>query len=83
MSIKQWFHRLRSSSKFVSTPMLLEPVVTEDMRLNGLVWARTTADEWIEICDFCGGNCGQCGLTSRLGNVPASIERMAKNMQEP
>ena len=36
---------------------------------------------WHEVCDFCGGNCGQCGNTSRLGcGIPASMEVMARNL---
>lgn len=31
------------------------------------------------VCDFCGGNCGQCGLTHIVGNVPFDFQRMVVN----
>jgi hypothetical protein len=55
------------------------PAVTEDMRKQGLTWARF-GDEFHPVCDFCGGNCGQCGNTGKVGNVPASMSRMAQSL---
>jgi hypothetical protein len=40
-----------------------------------LIWVLVKG-EWREVCDFCRGNCGQCGLTSRIGNVPANMDSM-------
>lgn len=60
------------------------PISTEMQRL-GLTWAYITDPNgpasngrWIEVCDFCGGNCGQCGMTGRIGNIPFDMERMIK-----
>jgi hypothetical protein len=59
----------------------LSPKVTDEMRASGLKWHRLPDGRWAEVCDFCGGNCGQCGLTSRIGcEVPASMSEMAKNL---
>lgn len=57
------------------------PPVTDEMSCRGLTWARTTDGKFIEVCDFCGGNCGQCGITSRVGNVPFNMDRMVKKLQ--
>ena len=45
---------------------------------NDLIWILHK-DEWREVCDFCHGNCGQCGLTDRIGNIPASMDAIVKN----
>lgn len=49
-----------------------KPKVTQQMFLRGTTWrkgkTREGGETWIEVCDFCGANCGQCGLTERLGN---------------
>jgi hypothetical protein len=29
------------------------------------------------VCDTCGGNCGQCGYTGLVANVPASMGAIA------
>lgn len=34
----------------------------------------------VVVCRFCGGNCGQCGHTGTLGNVPASMQVMVNNL---
>lgn len=55
------------------------PLVTEEMRLQGITWAKAD-DGWREVCDTCGGNCGQCGMTSRLGTgVAPSLDRIIKS----
>lgn len=54
----------------------IPPEITPEMKHLGLMWAYSTDGHWIEVCDFCGGNCGQCGLTSRIGNVPFNFNRI-------
>lgn len=56
------------------------PLLTTEMRQAGLIWGRS-GDQWIEVCDTCGGNCGQCGITDRVGNVPASFEAIIEPMR--
>ena len=34
----------------------------------------------VVVCSFCGGNCGQCGYTDVLGNVPASMSTMVESL---
>jgi hypothetical protein len=53
------------------------PEITPKMKMNGLVWARIPG-RWIPVCDFCGGNCGQCGNTEIVGNVGFSMQRIAE-----
>lgn len=31
------------------------------------------------VCSFCGGNCGQCGDTDILGNVPFSFDKIVES----
>ena len=52
------------------------PVVTQEMRDLGTQWVRQR-DEWREVCGTCGGNCGQCGMTERLGNIPVNLDEIA------
>lgn len=52
------------------------PPRTCQMEMRGTVWARTVDGGWREICDTCGGNCGQCGMTERLGNPGFSLDRI-------
>lgn len=44
---------------------------------NGYMW-RKIGGEWRQVCDTCGGNCGQCGDTGKLGNVPADMDFIIK-----
>lgn len=55
------------------------PPLTKEMRARGLVWGKA-GDEWVQVCDFCGGNCGQCALP--IGNFPASMSRMVRKLHE-
>ncbi len=59
------------------------PVVTLEMKQAGLTWALVTYEdgskEWGEVCDFCHGNCGQCGITGRVGNIAADLGAIVKN----
>lgn len=50
-----------------------------DDKAAGLMWVLSTDREWMEVCDFCHGNCGQCGITGRVGNVPASLQAIVDN----
>lgn len=36
---------------------------------------------WVEVCDFCGGNCGQCGWSIGSG-VPASMDSMIEGLHK-
>lgn len=57
---------------------LVFPPITPYMKDKGLVWARVgETDDFIMVCNFCYGNCGQCGLTSIVGNVGFDIGVMA------
>jgi hypothetical protein len=58
------------------------PEVTDDMRRSGITWAKTSTGDFIEVCDFCGGNCGQCGITGRVGNIPFNFERIVKQLSK-
>ena len=59
------------------------PKVTQSMKAKGLTWAfcinKDGSTSWREVCNFCGGNCGQCGITGRIGNVPFNFNRIVKN----
>jgi hypothetical protein len=63
---------------FLAPPVrkISRPPKPVDDRQAGLKWVWSDP-AWIEVCDFCGGNCGQCGITGRVGNVPFNIEQMA------
>lgn len=37
-----------------------------------------SGDLYVAVCDFCGGNCGQCGTSVGQG-VPFDFDLMAKN----
>lgn len=43
-----------------------------------LIWLN---DKWIEVCDFCGGNCGQCGWSVGSG-IPASMNTMIESLHK-
>jgi hypothetical protein len=72
-----WFKKLfqRASYQPLSTPL-----ITDEMKDCGLVWRRFENGSLHAVCDFCGGNCGQCGLTARIGNVPFDFDRMIHNL---
>lgn len=59
-----------------TSPCIIAPVRTHEMRSRGTIWAKTATGGWREVCDFCGGNCGQCGMTERLGNPGFSFDRI-------
>lgn len=40
-----------------------------------------TREGW--VCEFCGGNCGQCGMTDFVGNAPFSFDRIASHIKAP
>lgn len=53
------------------------PALTKQMCALGFHWERTKYG-WVEACDTCGGNCGQCGTSLGFG-MPASIGAIVKN----
>lgn len=64
-----------------ATHAIVFPPLTRWMRDQELKWAHVKdTDDFIMVCDFCGGNCGQCGLTSIVGNVPADMQHMIDNL---
>ena len=71
-SIWQFFFPLRDKEN------KKHPEVTDEMRHNGFIWALFEG-EWREVCEFCHGNCGQCGITGRVGNIPASMQAIIDN----
>lgn len=38
-------------------------------------------NHWVEICDTCGGNCGQCGWSIGRG-VPASMDNLIQSLHK-
>lgn len=50
---------------------------------NAMAWmtGQDGTGEWVEVCDFCGGNCGQCGTSVGMG-VPPSMDRMVGKLQQ-
>lgn len=52
------------------------PPVTQEMVLSGVTWRKDADQKWIECCSTCGSNCGQCGMTARLGNFNTSSGEM-------
>lgn len=53
------------------------PAIPHDHVTVGLKWIWRV-DKWIEVCDTCGGNCGQCGITGRVGNPGFSLDEVIK-----
>lgn len=51
---------------------------------SGYMWRRL-GEVWRMVCDTCGGNCGQCGITGKIGNAPVDLEHMivATSMNNP
>lgn len=78
-----WYAFVRYGAYFsekTEQPILdtaIAPPRTIEMVQRGTVWAKA-ADGWREVCDTCGGNCGQCGMTERLGNPGFSLDRIIK-----
>jgi hypothetical protein len=35
------------------------------------------------VCSFCGGNCGQCGHTDIIGNVPFDFDQIVSTFGVP
>ena len=68
-----------------------EPAATEQapertlrMREMGFSWGKLPDGTWIEKCDTCGGNCGQCGTS--LGMDPRnqpSMDRLVQAVTNP
>lgn len=53
----------------------IKPYQTEQMKAKGVDWAAV-AGTWYMVCIMCGGNCGQCGLTGYVDNVPADMQNI-------
>jgi hypothetical protein len=68
-----------------TSPCPIAPPLTIEMKQRGTVWGRTVDGGWREVCDTCGGNCGQCGMTERLGNMPVDLMRLVRKtgMDQP
>jgi len=33
-----------------------------------VIWSE---DQWLQVCNTCGGNCGQCGTSRNMGMSPS------------
>lgn len=54
---------------------------TSDPAAGDIAWTRHETLEgtiYVAVCDFCGGNCGQCGTSVGQG-IPFDFDLMAKN----
>lgn len=54
-----------------------QPELTQEMQRAGLEWREVNGD-WREVCDYCKGNCGQCGITQRVGNVHTTLDAIVE-----
>jgi len=54
------------------------PPETLEMKQRGLTWGKLNG-EWIQVCDTCGGNCGQCGSSVAMG-IPPQMDRLIKHI---
>lgn len=73
-------HLFDKATGFDEQNVIPWPPITEDMKRRHFTWAQTLDGEFIMVCDFCGGNCGQCGNTDTLGNIPFSMDRMIEGL---
>ncbi len=46
------------------------PELTEQMKSLGFRWQKIEG-VWREMCNTCGGNCGQCGTSLGAGTAPS------------
>lgn len=58
-----------------------KPYRTTQMKDKGVDWVNY-AGGWYMVCDICVGNCGQCGLTGYVDNVPFDMQRLANKLVE-
>lgn len=70
--------------KYIRNPFIKHPIppeLTDRMIRAKFSWKLLPDGTWIEACDFCGGNCGQCGtsLGMDVRNQP-SMDQMIKNI---
>jgi hypothetical protein len=75
----EWKYQAMPSEKHFTpdtSPCRIAPPRTFEMKMRGTIWAQTVEGGWREVCDTCGGNCGQCGMTERLGNPGFSLDRI-------
>jgi hypothetical protein len=58
--------------------------MSEDLReqkiRNRLESGQYMVRDGIVVCSTCGGNCGQCGYTDTLGNIPFDFQFMINNV---
>jgi hypothetical protein len=78
-----WKALMLKLGHFIQEPpkqKLVLPPITQYMKERGLVWAHIKGtNDFIMVCDFCGGNCGQCGNTDLIGNVSFDMQRLWDN----
>jgi len=58
-----------------------KPYQTTQMKDKGVDW-KSYAGKWYMVCDYCGGNCGQCGLTGYVDAIPADMQLMINDMHQ-
>lgn len=58
-----------------------KPYRTTLMKLKGVDWVSISGS-WYMVCEFCHGNCGQCGLTGYVDDVPFNMQAMVDNLQK-
>lgn len=61
--------------------MASRPDITPEMVAKDLTWVPTTEGRWVMVCKVCMGNCGQCGNTSIVGNVPFNMDAIASHIE--
>lgn len=76
--------RLSEKGLTLDTTCRIAPPVTHEMAMRGTGWTRRDG-VWCEYCTTCGGNCGQCGMTERLGNPGFDLDHIVKatGMNQP
>lgn len=65
----------------IGVPPVLGPT-SPDSYMREFRWRKGWDDEGpllIAVCDFCGGNCGQCGTSIGRG-VPATMQQMVQSL---
>ena len=65
--------RCRGCEKTIGDPLDRNDSRPSFRAADGFVW-RKVEKVWRQVCDTCGGNCGQCGITGRIGNIAPSMD---------
>jgi hypothetical protein len=47
---------------------------------NGLVTGQLMVDQQRVVCSTCRSNCGQCGITDIVGDVPDELQPVVKTL---